>query len=98
MKLTITISAGVVAAILGYLLWPVGQKTSALDHVASAEGRRLQNIEAVPFERICKVSPLGSNSLLEKTEKRCSLQPSEKSIGLAETWAEVHRNMTSASS
>lgn len=41
MKVTITISAGAFVAILGYLFWLVGQKTSALDHVASAESAPL---------------------------------------------------------
>jgi len=44
MKLTIIISAGVVAGILGYLLWPVGQKTSAFDHVAIAEAAPLARV------------------------------------------------------
>ena len=41
MKPTITIFAGVVAAILGYSMWPVEQKTSVIDHVSSAEGAPL---------------------------------------------------------
>ena len=41
MKPTITIFAGVVAAILGYSMWPVEQKTSVIDHVKSAEGAPL---------------------------------------------------------
>ena len=36
MKVTITVSAGAFVAILGYLFWLVGQKTSTLDHVASS--------------------------------------------------------------
>ena len=61
MKLTITISAGVVAMILGYLLWPVGQKTSALDHVASAE--------AAPLVRVSLPDNLSQNAQIGKVLK-----------------------------
>ena len=66
MKLTITISAGVVAMILGYLLWPVGQKTSALDHVASAE--------AAPLVRVSLPDNLSRNAQIGKIgfEAKCA--------------------------
>jgi len=66
MKLTITISTGVVAAILGYLLWPVGQKTSPLDHVASAE--------AAPLARVSLPDNLSQNAQIGKVgfEAKCA--------------------------
>ena len=44
MKSNITILAVVAAAILGYSFWPVGQKTSVIDHVKSAEGTPLADV------------------------------------------------------
>ena len=58
MKLSIMISAGVAAGILGYLLWPVGQKTSALDHVLSAE--------AAPLARVSLPNNMSQNAQIGK--------------------------------
>ena len=66
MKLSIIISAGVVAGILGYLLWPVGHEPSALHHVVSAE--------AAPLARVSLPDNLSQNAQIGKIgfEAKCA--------------------------
>ena len=75
MKPTITIFAGVVAAILGYSMWPVEQKTSVIDHVKSAEG--------APLAIVILPKNLSPNAQIGKIgfEAKCAACHGENAVG-----------------